>query len=147
MVYEAAPTRYDDTDKTWTETWQFAECDPLGTYRFHVTGVAKTDASAPHDYTVDSDSFTLAKTDPLTFDAPAIASGSASFAARYPDPGPDILLALPRRVRTGTAKVTVNGTPVDAQLDAQKLRFTAPADPGDTVAVTDVDDGCGNTAP
>src|SRR5207253_1505400 len=27
-------------DQTWTETWQFTECDPLGTYRFTVHGMA-----------------------------------------------------------------------------------------------------------
>lgn len=140
-------TRYDDSDKTWTDTWQFAECDPLGTYRFHVTGVAKTDSADPHPYTRDSQPFTLAKTDPLTFDTPTVSGGTATFAARYPDPGPDILTALPRRVRTGTAKVTVDGTPVDAELDSDKLHFTAPASDGATVVVTDVDDGCGNTAP
>ena len=37
-------SEYDTTalgaDGVWTETWQFATCDPLGSYRFRVTGVA-----------------------------------------------------------------------------------------------------------
>jgi acyl-CoA hydrolase len=50
-------------------------------------------------------------------------------------------------VRTGSASVTVDGTPVTAHLDADNLRFTAPAPSGASVSVTSVNDGCGNTGP
>ena len=64
--------------------------------------------------------------------------------ARYPDPGPAALIALPRRVRTGTATLDVNGQPVQAGLDGDRLRFTAPVPAGATVSVDQVQDGCGN---
>jgi neutral ceramidase len=140
-------TRYDKGAKEWTETWQFGACDPLGSYRFHVTGMADKDGSGAKPYTVDSQPFTLEKTPPLTFDPPSVAGGSASVVARYPDPGADVLVALDRRVRSGKATLSVNGSPVEAQPDSDRLRFTAPVPAGASVSVTAVEDACGNSGP
>ena len=61
-------TAFDDDTGEWTETWQFGECDPLGQYRFVVTGVAdKGSGAAP--YTVTSGRSTLTATAPLAVDA------------------------------------------------------------------------------
>ena len=35
-------TVYDNQAGNWTETWQFSNCEPLGTYRFVATGRAVT---------------------------------------------------------------------------------------------------------
>ncbi len=138
-------TAFDDDTGVWTESWQFGECDPLGQYRFVVTGVADKGAG-PEAYTVTSDTFVLGATAPLAVDPVNVTGTTATVVARYPDPGPDALIALPRRVRTGTAALDVNGHTVQAGLDAEKLRFTAQVPPGATVSVTDLDDGCGNGA-
>jgi hypothetical protein len=137
-------TAFDDGTGEWTETWQFGECDPLGDYRFVVTGVAdKGSGAAP--YTVTSQEFELTSMAPLAVDAPSVAGTTATVVARYPDPGPDALISLPRRVRTGTAELTVNGQSRTAQLDGDRLRFTASVPNGATVSVDEVTDGCGNT--
>jgi hypothetical protein len=140
------------SDGVWTETWQFAQCDPTGTYRFHVTGMADKDGSGAAPYELTSNEFELQPTAPLTFDPPSVSGGTARLLARYPDPGANALLALPKRVRTGSAQLRVTpsgGSPtvVTAHPDAERLRFTAPAAPGSAVEVVSVDDGCGNVAP
>ena len=130
----------------WTETWQFGPCDSLGTYRFLVRGVADK-GSGPAPYEVASEQFELQRTAPLAPGAPVVADGQASVTATYPDPGPLALVALPRRVRSGVATLTVNGSPVQAPIDAARLRFTAPVPSGASVSVASVDDGCGNVGP
>ena len=108
MTASSTPRPSTTTPGEWTETWQFDECDPLGDYRFVVTGVAdKGSGAAP--YTVTSDEFELTATAPLAVDAPSVTGTTATVVARYPDPGPDALIALPRRVRTGAPTLTVNG--------------------------------------
>jgi neutral ceramidase len=134
------------SDGLWTETWQFGPCDPLGTYRFRVSGVANK-GSGPAPYGVVSESFELLPTAPLATSAPVVSGGVASVTATYPDPGEGALLALPRRVRSGTATLSVNGQQVAASIDSARLHFTTPAEAGATVSVSRVDDGCGNTAP
>ena len=97
-------SEYDTTvlgaDRVWTETWQFGTCDPLGTYRFRVTGVADTGAG-PAPYEVASAPFQLLPTPPLVPASPVVEGGQVSVTATYADPGNDALLALPRRVRSG----------------------------------------------
>jgi hypothetical protein len=138
-------TVFDDDTTEWTETWQFGECDPLGSYRFVVTGVADK-GSGPAAYTVTSQPFALTATAPLIVDPVSVAGTTATVVARYPDPGPAALTALPRRVRSGTATLDVNGQTVHAGLDGAKLRFTASVPAGATVAVDQVQDGCGNAS-
>jgi neutral ceramidase len=133
-------------DGVWTETWQFAECDPLGSYRFLVRGVADR-GSGPEPYEAISQEFQLEHTPPLVPGTPTVAGGVAGVTATYADPGPDILVALPRRVRTGAATLRINGTDTQAELDPARLRFVAPASNGATVEVLSVEDGCGNSSP
>ncbi len=137
-------TVFDEGTGVWTETWQFGECDPLGTYRFVVTGVADK-GSGPAPYTVTSDEFELTAMPPLVVDPVSVTGTTATVVARYPDPGPDALIALPRRVRKGSATLDVNGDSVKAELDGERLRFTAPVPAGATVSVDGVQDECGNT--
>ena len=141
---------YDTTalgaDGVWTETWQFDTCDPLGTYRFRVTGVADRGAG-PAPYEVTSAPFQLLATPPLQPASPVVEGGQASVTATYADPGADALLALPRRVRSGSATLSVNGSPLQAPIDGELLRFRAAVSPGAQVSVTGIDDGCGNTGP
>ena len=137
-------TAFDEATGEWTETWQFGECDPLGQYRFVVTGVADK-GSGPEAYTATSNAFTLTATPPLTVDPVNVTGTTATVVARYPDPGSDALIALPRRVRTGAAMLDVNGQAIPAFLDSKKLRFTATVPPGATVSVDEVEDSCGNS--
>ena len=133
-------------DGVWTETWQFGTCDQLASYRFHVTGVADKGAG-PAPYEVTSAAFELLPTPPLAPGPLDVSSSEASLTATYADPGKDILLALPRRVRTGAATLTVNGAQVQAPIDGERLRFRAAVPPGASVTVAGVDDGCGNRGP
>ena len=81
-----------------------------------------------------------------------VANGSASVTAEYPDPGA-ALVALPKRVRTGHAILTVDppgaAAPRDerADLDSDRLEFVAPTPAGSAVTGKSVQDGCGNTGP
>ena len=133
-------------DGVWTETWQFGTCDSLGTYRFRVTGVADRGAGAA-PYEVISAPFQLLATPPLIAAAPVVSGGQASVTATYADPGSEALLALPRRVRSGSATLSVNGEPLTAPIDGDRLHFQAAVTPGAQVSVTGIDDGCGNTGP
>jgi hypothetical protein len=140
-----------DGDGVWTETWQFDNCDPLGTYRLMVRGMADR-GSGTEPYELASEPFELAPTAPLAAGNPLVEGGVASVTATYPDPGVNALLALPRRVRTGQAllRVTEPGggqSEVVAQPDADRLRFVAPVAAGSTAEVVRVEDGCGNGGP
>ena len=145
-------TVWDDNAKTWTDTWQFATCDPPGTYRFAVRGRAVRSGATVEDYTVESQPFQLHPIDDIQLiDPPTVSpEGTARVRARYPNPGP-ALLALPRRVRSGQAILTVQeGTStreVLAEPDAARLAFTAQVQPGATITGVRVEDSCGNTGP
>jgi len=146
---------YDTTERAgdgvWTETWQFADCDPLGTYRFMVRGMADR-GGGTQPYELASEPFELGPTAPLAAGTPVVEGGVAHVTATYPNPGADILLALPRRVRTGQAVLRVTEptgaqSEVVARPDAAGLRFVAPVPDGSTVEVVRVEDGCGNGGP
>ena len=131
----------------WTERFQFTECDPLGTYRFVVTGVADRGSGAA-PYSLTSRPFTLQPVE-LTVRAPTVSGRTARVVAEYADPGEDILLALPRRVRAGSAVLEVRGPrgrvrQVLARPDEKGLAFTARVPAGATVRVLGVHDRCGN---
>jgi neutral ceramidase len=136
----------DRRNPTWRETWQFTECDPPGTYRFGVTGRANT-GSGVADYAANSQAFELRPLSNLQIIDAVVQGGVARVRARYRDPGTDALLALPRRVRTGTARITfTNGRTVVARPDDAGLAFTAPAR-GAAIESVSVEDACGNTGP
>ena len=141
-------TVWDDEAMTWTETWQFDECDPLGTYRFHVTGRAlKEDGGDVEEYVVDSQPFEVGAMGNLQLLGPTVSGDSASVRALYPAPTPAALLALPRVVRTGEATFHLQGgREVVASPDGAGV-FRADLPPGATVEGVSVDDGCGNTTP
>ena len=147
---ETDDSEFDTTalgdEGVWTETWQFGECDTLGTHRFHVQGVADRGAG-PEPYEVTSQSFVLQPTAPLGHLFPEVGGGVVTVAGIYPDPGAEILVALPRRVRSGSATLEVDGVEVEAPIDAERLLFTAPAPDGAAIEVVDIDDGCGNATP
>jgi hypothetical protein len=78
--------------------------------------------------------------------------GTARVRARYPAPAAGALVALPRRVRTGTATLRIRQPggavrDVTARPDAAGLAFTAAVPPGSTIESVRVEDGCGNTGP
>ena len=65
--------------------------------------------------------------------------------ARYPDPGAS-LLALPRRVRDGSATISLaGGGEVVAEPDAQRLAFEAAVPAGSEIDAVRVTDRCGNS--
>ena len=137
-------TAFDDDTGEWTETWQFGECDPLGDYRFVVTGVADKGAGAA-PYTVTSEEFELTAMAPLAVDPVNVAGATAHRRRALPGPGPRHLTALPRRVRTGSALIMLaGGQQVRAEPDAGRLAFEAAVPAGTTIDSVDVEDGCGN---
>jgi len=138
-------TVFDDADDSWTETWQFGTCDPFGRHRFVVTGRAVATAGAgAEDYSVTSDEFELQPIPALEIIDKPVTGTTARVRARYPDPG-QALLALSRRVRSGSARLTLaGGQEVTAQLAADRLGFEATVPNGATIGSVDVEDGCGN---
>jgi neutral ceramidase len=142
-------TAFDDSDDSWIETWQFTECDRIGRYRFAVTGMAsRGPGAAPEAYEVTSRPFQLQPIPALeVIDSQVTGDGTARVRARYPDPGP-ALVALPRRVRDGTAQLTVRTdegpSEVTARPDDARLAFEAEVEPGTTIEGVDVQDACGN---
>jgi len=138
----------DGSDDSWIETWQFTECDRVGNYRFAVTGMAsRTSGAAPTPYEVISRPFELQPIPALQVIDSTVIDATARVRARYPDPGP-ALVALPRRVRDGTAELTVRESTGDRQVtatpDAQRLAFEAAVEPGSTIEAVRVRDTCGN---
>ena len=134
-------------DGSWTETFQFADCDPLGTYRFHVRGRADR-GNGPEPYEVTSREFTLGPTS-LSPQAPAVSGSVATVRATYPDPGESTLMATPRLVSTGQALVELRGPGKQARrvrlaADPERYGFVTSVPAGYTVRVLSVVDGCGN---
>ena len=114
----------------YVETFQFGACDPLGTYRFRVTGRA-WDGARARPYETVSRAFEL-RAAALEL-APA---GDGAVRALYPSPGPDALIFTPRIVTAGEATLS----------DGR----TVAADPGGGgfatggATVVSVRDRCGN---
>ena len=136
-----------DENDVWTERFQFSECSPEGTYRFRVTGQADR-GGGPAPYEVVSRPFRVERLTTLKADAPVVDVTDVSVRALYPDPGEDALLALPRRVRSGTVLLEVRAPGqrprrVKAHPDASGT-FTATVWPGASVDVVEVRDACGN---
>ncbi len=129
---------------TYNEVFQFGPCDPVGSYRFQVTGRASRDGRVGK-YQATSEPFTLGAAT-LTADQPAVSGDTVSVRARYPDPGAAALLALPRVVTTGTAKLRFGDQVVTALPDPQAGVFKAAVPAGATGAPTvdEVVDACGN---
>ena len=142
---------FDTTERSpedlWSERFQFDECAPTGLHRFLVTGSADRRAGGPVPYELSSAPFRV-EVASIKAAEPVVAGGRASVTATYPDPGKEILLALPRRVRSGHAvlDVTHRGrtTRVRAGLDPARLAFVADVPAGAGVRVVEVRDGCGN---
>jgi hypothetical protein len=139
-------TAFDQSEDVWTEIWQFGACDPLGTYRFRVTGRAvRSRGAAPEDYEAISETFELRRTLPLEIIDATVSGGVARVRARYPDPGVS-LLALPRRVRDGQATISLaGGGEAVAEPDAEGLAFEAAVPEGAQIAGVRVVDRCGNS--
>jgi len=134
-------------DGSWTETFQFGDCDPLGTYRFHARGRADK-GSGPAPYEAVSREFTVGPTS-LTPQPPVVSGTVATVRATYSDPGEGTLLATPRFASTGEAliEVTEPGGSVERQrvaADPDRLAFVAQVPEGSTVRVLSVEDACGN---
>jgi hypothetical protein len=134
-------------DGSITETFQFTDCDPLGTYRFRVRGRADR-GNGPEPYETVSRTFDL---HPATLRAtpPAVAGTLATVRALYPDPGPETLMALPRLV--GNGRMVVETTPpgssprrMSVRAGSEDLAFRFRVRPGTAVRVLSVSDGCGN---
>jgi hypothetical protein len=136
-------------DGSWKETFQFADCDPVGTYRFHVRGRADS-GDGPRPYEVVSRTFELKPVE-LESQPPSVAGTVVLVRALYPDPGEATLMATPRLANSGQAvlEVTVPGRRrprrVRAAADAERFAYVASVPAGSTVRVLSVSDGCGNS--
>jgi neutral ceramidase len=133
-------------DDTWTETFQLDECAPIGTYRFAVIGRADS-GDGPAPYALQSRTF-LVRALTLAAGTPAIAGSTVSVPVRYPDPGASPL-ALPRLVRTGTARLRVERSDgsvrlVTARPDPSTGAFTAAVAGARSATLIDARDACGN---
>ena len=137
-------------DQTWTETWQFTECDPLGTYRFTVHGMANK-GSGVGPYSATSKPFDLGKSTNISVYSKSVSDGRAHVRAEYGGFPMRPLADLPLRVRTGFAVLTVkkpDGSVDDvvALPDPAGLEFTARVPDGSTIQSISVEDSCGNTS-
>jgi hypothetical protein len=135
-------------DDSWTETWQFTECDAVGKYRFHVRGKAVTSGPAS-DYETISKAFELKPAAIKSFST-TVAGGVAHVKAEYEGLPANALAALSKRVRHGVAvlRVTKPGGAVEDVLalpDSQGLEYRASVPNGSTVSVVSIEDACGNT--
>jgi neutral ceramidase len=137
----------DPESDVWTTTLQTSDCMPAGRYRFSIFGRADRGSGA-EDYRILSREFRVA---PLTAIAPTltVAGRSALVTAIYPDPGKEALLALPRRVRSGSALLGVRRgrgkeKRVRARLTRDRLAFAARVPRRAKVRVIRVTDACGN---
>ncbi len=116
----------------WTQRLQVGECDPIGAYRFVVTGTAVQGGTAK-PYTVTSQAFAV---EPIALDATL---ARTRVTATYPDPGKEILTALPRRVRSGTVVLRAGKRRIRTRL-GRGLRVRK----GTRVRLLGVHDACGN---
>jgi neutral ceramidase len=136
------------SDDSWTETWQFTECDALGTYRFRIKGRANKGPGAA-DYELLSKPFELRKASIKSYST-TVADGTVRVRAEYEGLPAGALAVLNRRVRHGFAivRVTRPGGAVEdvpAPIDARGLEFTAKVPNGSTASVVSIADDCGNT--
>jgi hypothetical protein len=136
------------SDDSWTEAWQFTECDALGRYRFVVRGVANKGSGTPAAYTVTSRPFELRRAG-IDVYSKTVSGGVARVRAEYRGLPGDALALLARRVRHGFAILRVHApggavSEVVALPDAKRLEFTASVPAGSTVDVVSVEDACGN---
>jgi len=145
----------DDEANVWTETLQLDASTRPGTYRFLVRGRAERGGSlaraAAEPYTVRSCTFAVHRLETIAPGKPRVSGKRARVTASYPDPGEDILIALPRRVRSGRATLRVERPGGDAERvvakpDAGRLAFTAAVPRGSDVRVIEVRDAAGNTS-
>ena len=135
-------------DDSWTETWQFTECDAVGKYRFHVRGKAVQSGPAS-DYEVISNAFQLKPASIKSYST-TVANGVATVKAEYEGLPAAPLAALTKRVRHGFAvlRVTKPGGAVEDMLalpDSKGLEFRVSVPNGSTVSVVSIEDACGNT--
>jgi hypothetical protein len=134
-------------DDSWTETWQFTECEALGRYRFRVRGRANK-GDGEDDYEVVSRAFELRPATIKSFFA-AVEGGVAKVRAEYELPGTP-LAALTRRVRHGFAVIRFDppSGPLQETIalpDSRGLEFRASVPAGSTLdAVVSIEDACGN---
>ena len=140
-------TTQHHNDDSWTETWQFTECDALGRYRFRVRGRANRGGSVG-DYEVTSRVFALVPGAIRSYSATE-AGGVARVRAEYELPGTP-LAALARRVRHGFAVIEFDppSGPIQeavALADARGLEFRGGVPAGSSVRVLSIEDACGNT--
>jgi hypothetical protein len=129
----------------WTERWQFDSCDPLGAYRFVVTGRADRGAGLA-GYRVVSSTFRLTALRTLTAARPVVDGRRVRVVVTYPDPGTQALLPLDRLVRAGAVLLRssrAGSRAVVARPDGSGA-FAARVSPGSSLQVLDVRDGCGN---
>ena len=111
----------------WTETWQFNECDLQAAYRFHVTGDANR-GSGVAPYQLTSNTFRVGPLPDLSIGKITVnVHRIASVLVTYPNPGKNVLLALPRLLRKGRV--------VFAYFDRHGRFRTAKAKPPRTTAM------------
>ncbi len=109
----------------WTQRAQIGVCEPLGEYRFLVTG-----RSARGAYSVTSQSFRVERVQLRP------RRSQRRVTLGYPDPGKNVLTALPRRARSGSVLVRVGKR-------RQRVRVGRTLPKG--AHVVSVRDGCANT--
>jgi neutral ceramidase len=136
-------TRVDND--VWTETWQFMECDALGTYRFVVRGVSSAGA-----YRTESKAFELTRNTRLASYSATVTGGIARVRAEYTGFPAAPLAVLPKRVRHGFAILRVTRPDgaveeIPAFPDSNGLEFRASVPSGSSVKVVSIEDACGNT--
>ena len=140
-------TRHHNDD-SWTQTWQFTECDAAGRYRFRVRGRANKGGGVT-DYEVYSRPFELQPGSIKSYST-TISDGVARVRAEYTGFPEQPLAVLPKRVRHGVAvlRVTAPDGAVNEVLalpDSRGLEFRAGVPAGSRVEVVSIEDACGNT--
>ena len=135
-------------DDSWTETWQFTECDALGTYRFHVRGRANKGPGAA-DYETISKPFELRRASIKSYST-TVADGVVRVRAEYEGLPDSALAVLNRRVRHGVAVVHVTrpggaSEEIIAPIDSKGLEFRVSAPGATSASVVSIEDACGNT--